>query len=241
VGLTHLVAGPDDALWFATIGTVGPMAVGRVTTSGEISYPFQRYCSLGPPLQCVEPRDLSTLAPGPRWRRGFGGIATGPDGAIWFTELEPNQIGRIGIDGVVAEYPIPTPASDPGGIVAGSDGALWFVEFTANQIGRITTEGEISEYRIPTADTGPLGITAEPGGGIWVTEGEDRQVGRITTAGEFTEYPLPTTIPYGVVVGPDEAIWFVQGVSRFSQLNATGIARISSEGTITEYPLPSVE
>jgi streptogramin lyase len=64
-------------------------------------------------------------------------IAAGPDGAMWFTELTGNKIGRISTAGVVTEYAIPTPGSNPIGIAAGPDGALWFAEYLGNKIGRI--------------------------------------------------------------------------------------------------------
>ena len=52
-------------------------------------------------------------------------IAAGPDGALWFTEVD--RIGRISTGGVVTEFAIGA-VSIPEGIVAGPDGALWFTE-----------------------------------------------------------------------------------------------------------------
>ena len=77
------------------------------------------------------------------------GIAAGPDGNLWFTEISglANKIGRITTAGVVTEFPIPTAGSNPQGIAAGPDGNLWFTESSANQIGRITTAGV--DHRVP--------------------------------------------------------------------------------------------
>src|SRR5437016_2052973 len=66
------------------------------------------------------------------------GITLGPDGALWFTELDTNKIGRITMAGSVTEYALPTANSGPYKITAGPDGALWFTEGAANKIGRIT-------------------------------------------------------------------------------------------------------
>jgi len=52
-------------------------------------------------------------------------IAVGPDGALWFTELGANTIGRISTTGVINEYPLAS-GSHPYGITAGPDGNLWF-------------------------------------------------------------------------------------------------------------------
>ena len=61
----------------------------------------------------------------------------GPDGALWFTNYDPqsNSIGRITTTGTVTNYTDPG-IRNPVGIVAGPDGALWFTN--DNSIGRIT-------------------------------------------------------------------------------------------------------
>jgi len=99
------------------------------------------------------------------------GIAAGPDGALWFTEVLGNKIGRITSAGAITEYPLPTAGSEPNGIAAGPDGALWFAEGVADRIGRtplterspstrigrITTVGIVTRYPVPTADSIPIG------------------------------------------------------------------------------------
>jgi streptogramin lyase len=35
-----------------------------------------------------------------------GGITTGPDGALWFTEQNASKIGRITTAGVITEFPL---------------------------------------------------------------------------------------------------------------------------------------
>lgn len=71
------------------------------------------------------------------------GIALGPDGALWVTDIGaidlshnpvgPSKIGRIATDGALTEFAIPTSNSGPKGITAGPDGNLWFVESLANK------------------------------------------------------------------------------------------------------------
>jgi len=67
-------------------------------------------------------------------------IATGPDGALWFTNAgsDPanNTIGRITTAGVVSSYGDPS-ISGPDGITAGPDGGMWFTNARNNTIGRI--------------------------------------------------------------------------------------------------------
>ena len=69
------------------------------------------------------------------------GIAVGSDGALWFTEIYNNTIGRISTTGQITTFSL---SGDrlPNAITAGPDGALWFTErqaATHHEIGRITT------------------------------------------------------------------------------------------------------
>ncbi|MBC5825710.1 MAG: hypothetical protein GIW99_05460 [Candidatus Eremiobacteraeota bacterium] len=64
-------------------------------------------------------------------------IATGSDGALWFTEETANKIGRMGTGGSLSEFPIPTADSLPFGLTSAPDGGLWFTENNGDKIGRI--------------------------------------------------------------------------------------------------------
>ena len=55
------------------------------------------------------------------------GIAAGPDGNLWFTEITGNKIGRITPAGVITEFPIRRRA--PPRHQPGPDGNLWFAEY----------------------------------------------------------------------------------------------------------------
>jgi virginiamycin B lyase len=44
-----------------------------------------------------------------------------------------NRIGRIGVNGSVAEFTVPTAAMQPTGLAVGPDGNLWFTERTGNR------------------------------------------------------------------------------------------------------------
>lgn len=75
------MTGPDGALWFVELGDVfgsaGPVAkIGRYVPYGAFVDSFTEF-----PL----PKPVSYPY----------GIAVGPDNALWFTEVQTNQIGRI--------------------------------------------------------------------------------------------------------------------------------------------------
>ena len=181
------------------------------------------------------------------------GIATGPDGNLWFTECSSvlslcaiSKIGRITPSGQITEFPLQSAQSQPFGITAGPDGNLWFTELAGNQIGRITPSGQITEFPLsrpmPTYNNRPMGITAGPDGNLWFTECPtpnptvctDSMIGRITPSGQITTFPLPTAggEPQAITVGPDGNLWFTEYL-------ANQIGRITPSGQITEFPLPT--
>jgi virginiamycin B lyase len=163
-----------------------------------------------------------------------GAISIGPDGALWFNEINGNKIGRITTTGTITEFTVPTAASAPEAIAAGPDGALWFTEFDGNKIGRITTTGTITEFTIPSAASGPEQIVAGPDGALWFAEAAANKIGRITTTGTFTEFTIPTAAsrPVGITAGPDGALWFTEG-------HSSKIGRITTAGTFTEFTVPT--
>lgn len=162
-------------------------------------------------------------------------ITAGPDGNLWFVELNGNKIGRITLSGTVTEFAIPTPGARPfGGLVAGPDGAMWFTEDGANKIGRITTSGSITEFTLPNANSGPSGITRGPDGNLWFVEFNGNRIGRITPAGAFTEFSIPTAASGAndITLGPDNNLWF-------TEYDKGKVGRITASGSITEFALPN--
>ncbi len=171
-----IAAGPDGNLWFTERGNAvnmqgvpsGPGRIGRITTAGTITeFPLP---STAQPLL----------------------IAAGPDGNLWFSEVDTGKIGRITTGGTVTEFAIPTASSQPTGIAAGPDGALWFAEAGAKNVGRITTSGSISEFQVTTnaMGLGPSGVVVGPDGALWFLAANDNLVDRITT----TSNPIGVTL-----------------------------------------------
>src|SRR3954454_1571468 len=162
------------------------------------------------------------------------GIANGPDGNVWVTELAANKIAKVSpTDGsILAEYTVPTASSQPKDIVWGPDDNLWFTETNANKIGKVTTSGTFTEYTVTTASSQPNSITVGPDGNLWFTEFNARKVAKITTGGTITEYSTTTLAsqPYGIKAGPDGNLWFAEsGVNK--------IAKVTTAGTFTETAL----
>ncbi len=81
----------------------------------------------------------------PTANSGPYGIAAGPDGALWFTEKNADQVGRITPGDLISEYTIPTAANAPEAIIQGPDGRMWFVESATDKVGFVTTGGTVLE------------------------------------------------------------------------------------------------
>jgi hypothetical protein len=69
---------------------------------------------------------------------GFG-IATGPDGALWFTSVTQDRIGRMIPSGRFTSFVLPTYHAGPFAITSGPGKVLWFTENSAGKIGRIAS------------------------------------------------------------------------------------------------------
>ena len=163
------------------------------------------------------------------------GVASGPDGNVWFTArgVPSHKVGKITPDGATMTiYPV-SQYSDPRYIAAGPDGNMWFTEYAGEgAIGRISTSGDLTEFPIPTRFNRPWSIAAGPDGNMWFTE-DGNKIGRITMAGQITEFPIPTrqSLPDHITAGPDGNMWFTESVGE-------KLASISPQGHIREYKLP---
>jgi streptogramin lyase len=195
---------------------------------------------------------------------GPEGIATGPDGNVWFTESKAYKIGRITPQGTINEFEVPTKGAHlfdfkfgrgPFGITAGRDGNMWFTMSDPGEIGRITPKGTVTEFRVP--DIGmSYGIAAGPDGNVWFA-GEEGKLGLITPRGTITEFAIPAgysrppfgidpssqanpwfkhdvSHPFAIAAGPDGNLWYTDNTSNIRQ-----IGRITPRGAVTEFAVPT--
>ena len=105
------------------------------------------------------------------------GSRPGPDGNLWFTEVDGNRIGRITPAGAITEFsPVSPPARSPDGIAAGPDGNLWFTERSATGDRPDHPDRRRSPSSAPasTPAARPRGITAGPDGNLWFTDARQR-------------------------------------------------------------------
>jgi virginiamycin B lyase len=143
--------------------------------------------------------------------------------------LTGNKIGRITPQGIVTEFPLPNPNSDPEAITSGSGGNLWFTEFPA-KIGRIATSGDVTEFPVPTASSIEDAITLGPDGAIWFLQSFDLKFGRITAAGAISTVSGLSSFMAGIASRPDGTLWVAEVGDK--------IARVTPSGTIAEFAVP---
>jgi streptogramin lyase len=159
-------------------------------------------------------------------------LTAGPDGNIWFTEYENNNLSRLTPTAILTNFPIEGNGF-PERVTAGPDGALWFTDTVGGRIGRLTTGGRTSFFSMPDPGSNPTGITTGPDGALWCTEHAANKIARITTAGTIVEYELPHGGgPAEIVAGADNALWFTEDLGN-------RIGRITTFGTISEFDIPT--
>jgi streptogramin lyase len=223
-----IIKGPNMDLWFARGApfSANPEIV-EMTMAG-VTHPFQ----------------LPTGT-------DVGLLALGKDNNVWFTEYKYNKIGYITPGGQITEFNINFPAYD---IISDNAGGFWIDSSGASGPGQINwiahitpnnTETGISETDYSYAGHGVFrGLAFGSDGKLWLGEPGanfiysygnskidrvDPSTGQMT--GSFLT-PTRNSMPYGLVAGPDGAIWF-------AEQNASQISRITPDGIITEYPTPT--
>jgi streptogramin lyase len=243
--IADLALGPNGDLWFSEqedSSTAGEQpALGEITATGLTTlFPVPQGTTLDPSRGiAVDP----------------GSIATGLDGALWFTEK--SAIGRITTDGTIEQFALTTPGATPEDITSGPDGAMWFTEeasdsddVTTSSIARITTSGAITVYSLPPgSEIG--GITSGPGGKLWFTDNyinpstnaATAKVGWVTAQGQIGTIRLPTkhdreSALGDIVAGPHDELWFLTSwTGNFKgPKTPAAIGSITGRGHIRMYP-----
>jgi streptogramin lyase len=252
----------DPGLWFSQVSRYGSGPANFITTDGVLLSPsftrprpareIQRGIAIGPDGN-IWYTDLEVIIRGPFpesvfplpaplgvpiRRRLIPDIASGPDGNLWFPVWMPgqsNQIDRITPGGVITEFAIPTPESEPAGITGGPDGNVWFTETSGNKIGKIAPDGTITEFPLPIPGSLPFGITSGPDGNLWFTEAGASRLGRITPDGTITEFATPRPA-LNLTTGPDGNLWFTAG-SVIAGLPG-GIPRVTAGSVVARLVMP---
>jgi len=162
------------------------------------------------------------------------GIATGPDGNIWFTNQSQGQIGLIqSISGQVLTMNLPDTTCQPTGITAGPDGQMWFTELAKAKVGSINLQGT-SIHEFGAGGLQPTAIATGPDGNLWYTLQGSNLIGQMSPSGASATFTVNTAGagPVGIALGKDGNVWFTEG-------SVGQIARITPSGLQTEWVIPT--
>jgi streptogramin lyase len=201
-----------------------PAAVPAVTdgvshrTSGPALRAFTAGSTPGLPITAV-PRD----------------IAVGPNGTVWFTDINTPAIGEISPGLKVTEFKTGLQiGAQPYAIVAGPDGNMWFSDETG-AVGRITPSGAITEFgtKLLTVSN-PVGLTVGADGALWtMTLGSASFLVRVSIDGKMSAHRVPKNlIPDGSLqADPHGNIWFFASLTNH---NVVFVQR-KSDGTLVAH------
>jgi streptogramin lyase/PKD repeat protein len=236
----QIVDGPDGDLWFNEStsngdGSVGE--IGRITPQGHVT-------------------EIRLPTPSGGGVPTLSAMSAGPDGNLWAIDSTNNTIDRIGEDGQVATFPIPSSqaSGNTGSIVSGADGNLWFTTgFSSGLVGwttiplsdnarvpgaidRITPEGVLTQFPLPVGGGVASSLAVGPDG-IWFTDPFTGRVGEIDYSGHAVEYSGPVPYydlgPSPLAVGPDgDAYYFAQSAS------SSFIVKVAPGGAMTPIAIP---
>jgi hypothetical protein len=160
--LLDMCIGPDQALWYTWASSLSGSAnvtgrIGRVAPSGQAQEFAVPYIP--------------------------DSIASGADGALWYSEGVPGvngdtpsalahrtgYIGRITTAGAASELPI-DPMEGVGQVATGSDGAIWYTvrQDQTGAFGRITPSGGIKTFA--TNGNAAISAIASAPGALWLLD-----------------------------------------------------------------------
>jgi streptogramin lyase len=201
------VRGIDESLWWSSIGT---SRIARLDNPNSLA-PTEVHW------------DVPTFP---------GDMDEGPNGRVWFTLRNTNQIGSVSktasTDNTTLEVFSP-PAGEvatPYGIAAGPDGNLWFTSRDNSRIGRLTPGGAFTTFSTGISPNSQPGhIVAGPDFDLWFGELRAKRVGRVLP----DQPPRPTT-GVGTPTSPSTATIVGQVDPRGG---ATGV--VVEYGTTTAY------
>jgi streptogramin lyase len=191
VSPSELTIGADGNFW---VNEDGAAVILRVTPTGNVTA-----FSL-PPTQ-----------------QAYGGIVTGPDGNVWFTEQ--TQVASITPSGMITQFNAPGGCGVAmNGITVGPDRNIWYAAAggSCTALVRIhPSTGMEKTYVVPPDKMcAPFGIVTGPDGDLWFScNGSPATIGKMTLGGTVTTYPVQgpySAAPLNLAPGSDGKIYFIK-------------------------------
>jgi virginiamycin B lyase len=208
-----VIVGPDAAAWvtdsglnaivrvdgatgavkvFALPGNRGGANLNTATFDGKGILWFTGqsgvYGRLDPRTGAVEVFDA------PRGRGPYG-IATAPDGSVYYASLAGSHIARIDVNtGSVKVLEPPTPEQGARRVWADSRGRIWVSEWRGARVARFDpAAGSWKEWRLPGDNPKPYAVYVDERDVVWLTDfGSNSLVAFHPATESFESIPLPS-------------------------------------------------
>ena len=154
-------------------------------------------------------------------------IAKGPDGNMWVTLDQTNDVAKISPRGVVTEFN-PANVTSPVGITAGPDGNIWVTQ--AGGVARFSPANPDGAVKFDIADVSdPRPIVTGPDGNLWTVSGEN--VIRIPPANPTTATSFPVLVAgRDIDASRDGRLWVADFASQVVRVTTAGVAAAFSTG-----------
>jgi len=125
--------------------------------------------------------------------RGPYGIATTPDGSVFYASLAGSYVGAIQADGSAMVLEPPTPNQGSRRVWADSGGAVWVSEWNSGNLSRYRPDtGEWSTWLLPGEDPATYAVFVDDADIVWVSDFGSNSLLRFDPAlEEFYAYLLP--------------------------------------------------
>jgi gluconolactonase len=151
--------------------------------------------------------------PGGGWQllgQGYelpGGLATAPDGQVYFTDSRANRLYRIGHDGAVSV--IRSETSGAQALAVMRDGTLVAAQPAADRLVHYNTAaGE----KYLAVDTGVKDVVVASSGVTYFTDPTTRSVKMLDARGKVSEVGTGIEFPAGICLTPDQSLLLVSDV-----------------------------
>ncbi len=151
------------------------------------------------------------------------GMAVGPDGNIWLTDVGTDTVNSFNPSNGAGVFNLFISGSSLVDIVAGADGAMWATDANLEGVDRVTTTNTLTQYPLPSGGT-PHGITSDSSGQLWVASAGPNSIWTLSAGGAFNPISItPSGQPSSIAVGPDGAIWFTEQtwIGRYNPADAS--------------------
>jgi virginiamycin B lyase len=142
--------------------------------------------------------------------RGPYGIATTPDGQVYYASLAGNHIARIDTaSGAATPIDPPTQAQGARRVWSDSQGKIWVSEYNAGQVARFDpASGAWKEWRLPGARPLAYSVYVDDRDAVWLTDFAAHAIVRFDPATErFTSFPYPQGGNVRQMLGRRGEVW----------------------------------